>query len=115
QLANPIMRRHISMKSLLAGLLLACTIASGPAGAQPVTRFIVPFAPGGGTDVYARLVAAEVSKAGLQVIVENKVGASGNIAANYVARSRPDGLTVLVHSQPLIYNTVLFEKLSYDP
>ena len=90
-------------------------MACGSASAQQVTKFVVPFAPGGGTDVYARLVAAEITKAALQVIVENKVGATGNIASEYVARSRPDGLTVLIHSQPLIYNTVLFEKLSYDP
>jgi tripartite-type tricarboxylate transporter receptor subunit TctC len=103
------------MKGLITRLLLAALMACGTASAQQVTKFVVPFAPGGGTDVYARLVAAEISKAGLQVIVENKVGASGNIASEYVARSRPDGLTVLIHSQPLIYNTVLFEKLSYDP
>lgn len=103
------------MKSLITRLLLATAMAWGSAGAEQVTKFVVPFAPGGGTDVYARLVAAEVSKAGLQVIVENKVGGSGNVAATYVAGSRPDGLTVLVGTQPLIYNTVLFKKLAYDP
>lgn len=102
------------MKSIITWLLLAGSLACGCASAQ-VTRFVVPFAAGGGTDVYARLVAAEISRAGMQVIVENKVGATGNIASEYVAKSRPDGLTVLIHSQPLIYNTVLFEKLSYDP
>lgn len=103
------------MKSFITRLLLAAAMACGSAGAQQVTKFIVPFAAGGGTDVYARLVAAEMTRAGMQVIVENKVGATGNIASEYVAKSRPDGLTVLIHSQPLIYNTVLFEKLSYDP
>ncbi len=105
------------MKSLITRLLLATAVACGPAAAQQgVTKFVVPFAAGGGTDVYVRMLASEVSKTGLQVIVENKPGASGNIAADYVAKSRPDGLTVFVGTNStMANNTVLFDKLPYDP
>lgn len=96
----------------LVGLLMAAGVAQAE---QPV-RLVVPFAAGGGTDQYVRLLASELSKKGTQIIVENKPGASGIVAADYVARSRPDGLTVLVSSLgTLANNTVLFEKLPYDP
>lgn len=104
------------MKSLITRVLLATAVACGSASAQPVTKFVVPFAAGGGTDVYVRMLAAEVAKAGLPVIVENKPGASGNIAADYVAKARPDGLTVFVGTNStMANNTVLFDKLPYDP
>lgn len=104
------------MKSLITRILLATAVACGSASAQPVTKFVVPFPAGGGTDVYVRMLAAEVAKAGLPVIVENKPGASGNIAADYVAKSRPDGLTVFVGTNStMANNTVLFDKLPYDP
>jgi len=101
---------------LMAGLLFGLVAALGSAQAQQATRIVVPFAAGGGTDVYVRILAAELSKRGMQVIVDNKPGASGIIAADYVARSKPDGLTVLVSSLgTLANNTVLYEKLPYDP
>lgn len=104
------------MKSLISRLLLATVMACGSAGAQQAIKIVVPFGAGGGTDAYARMVAAEASKAGLPVVVENKVGASGIIAADYVAKSRPDGFTVLIGSNGvLVNNTVLFDKLPYDP
>lgn len=104
------------MKSLIKRLLIAVMAVFGTAFAQPVTKIVVPFAAGGGTDVYVRLLAAEVSKSGFPVIVENKPGASGNIAADYVAKSRPDGLTVFVGTNSTMgNNTVLFDKLPYDP
>lgn len=104
------------MKSLIRRLLLASVVLCGSVGAQPVTKIVVPFAAGGGTDVYVRLLASEITKAGIQVIVENKPGASGNIAADYVAKSRPDGNTVFVGTNSTMgNNTVLFDKLPYDP
>ncbi|ADV00997.1 Bug family tripartite tricarboxylate transporter substrate binding protein [Alicycliphilus denitrificans] len=105
------------MKSLIRLLLLLVTaVTCGFASAQPVTKIVVPFAAGGGTDVYVRLLASEITKAGVPVIVENKPGASGNIAADYVAKSRPDGHTVFVGTNStMANNTVLFEKLPYDP
>jgi tripartite-type tricarboxylate transporter receptor subunit TctC len=104
------------MKSLIARLLLATAMACGSAGAQQVTKFVAPYAAGGGTDGFVRLLAAEVSKAGLPVIVENKPGASGVIAADQVAKSRPDGLTVFAATNgALVTNLALFDKLPYDP
>lgn len=104
------------MKTIIARLLLATAFLCGSATAQTVTRIVLPFAAGGGTDLYVRLLAAELSKGGMQVIVDNKPGASGSIAASYVAHARPDGLTVFVGTNStLANNTVLFDKLPYDP
>jgi tripartite-type tricarboxylate transporter receptor subunit TctC len=82
---------------------------------EPI-RFIVAFAPGGGTDVLARLIGQHLGKAlGQPVVVENKPGASGIIAAEYVARSAPNGYTLLVGgSGPMVFNPVIYPKLPYD-
>ncbi|RZL92775.1 MAG: tripartite tricarboxylate transporter substrate binding protein [Variovorax sp.] len=106
----------MSYRKFIPGLLFGLVVALGSAHAQTATRIVVPFAAGGGTDQYVRILAAELTKRGTQVIVDNKPGASGIVAADYVARSRPDGLTVLVSSLgTLANNTVLYEKLPYDP
>nr|WP_145547050.1 tripartite tricarboxylate transporter substrate binding protein [Variovorax boronicumulans] len=105
-------RRTLAMLAL--GLCSA--LAAVPALAQQPTRIVVPFAAGGGTDQYVRLLAADLGKHGMQVIVENKPGASGIVAADHVARARPDGLTVLMTSMSILAtNTVLYDKLPYDP
>jgi tripartite-type tricarboxylate transporter receptor subunit TctC len=81
---------------------------------RPIT-LIVPFAPGGPTDAMARTLAAAV-KIGQPVIVENRAGAGGNIGAEAVARSNPDGYTVLFGtSGPLAINVSLYRKMGYDP
>ena len=99
---------------LLAGWALG--LSALVCHAQQATRIVVPFAAGGGTDQYVRLLSAELNNRGMQVIVENKPGASGIIAADYVARSRPDGTTILLSSLSILANnTVLFDKLPYDP
>lgn len=99
-----------SILCTFAALLLAGTAV------QAQTRIVVPFPAGGGTDQYVRLLAADLTKRGTQVIVENKPGASGILAADFVARSRPDGQTILLSSLSILAsNTVLFEKLPYDP
>lgn len=104
------------MTSPITRLLLASLLVCGSASAQQVTKFVVPFAAGGATDGYVRLVAGELTKAGLHVIVENKPGASGSIASDYVAKSRPDGLTLLAATNgQLVNNVALFDKLPYDP
>ncbi|MEH3086631.1 MAG: tripartite tricarboxylate transporter substrate binding protein [Xylophilus ampelinus] len=101
-------------KLLLGWAMGACALA--PALAQQATRLVVPFAAGGGTDQYCRILAQELGKQGLVAIVENKPGASGIVAAEHVARARPDGLTVLVSSLgTLASNGVLYDKLPYDP
>jgi tripartite-type tricarboxylate transporter receptor subunit TctC len=104
-------------RTFARGLLAAAAFAALPALAQSnVTKIVVPFPPGGGTDQYVRLLGAELTKRGLQVIVENKPGASGIIAADYVARSRPDGQTILMTSLGILAsNTVVYDKLPYHP
>ena len=83
---------------------------------RPVT-LIVPVAPGGILDYVARLVAPHLSKAiGQPVIVENKPGASGNIAAGLVAKAKPDGYTMLVgYSMFHVGNPTMFSNLQWDP
>jgi tripartite-type tricarboxylate transporter receptor subunit TctC len=103
-------------RKYIGGLLFGLVAAFGAAQAQQPTRIVVPFAAGGGTDQYARLLANELGQHGLKVIVENKPGASGIVAADYVARSRPDGQTLLMSSlSTLATNTVMYDRLPYDP
>ncbi|MEQ6435328.1 tripartite tricarboxylate transporter substrate binding protein [Comamonas sp. w2-DMI] len=111
--------RHFSRRNLLA--LAACTVAAtAPALAQdypskPIT-FVVPFAAGSATDQLARALGQAVSTASRQpVVVENKGGASGMIAAQQVARSAPDGYTVLITTNTThAANQHLYKKLPYD-
>src|SRR5947207_10172955 len=81
---------------------------------KPV-RIIVPVAAGGPTDIVARMLADKLSaRWGQQVFIENKPGAGNNIGAEYVARSDPDGYTVLFDPGAIAANTSLYRKLSYD-
>jgi tripartite-type tricarboxylate transporter receptor subunit TctC len=77
---------------------------------------IVPFAAGGPTDVVARTLAQAMSKSlGQSVIVENKLGAGGTIATNYVAKANPDGYTVFIHHNGMATAPALYRKLPFDP
>jgi tripartite-type tricarboxylate transporter receptor subunit TctC len=97
-------------------LAAAALFASFAASSQQVTRIVVPFNAGGATDGYVRSLAEEMTRHGIQTIIDNKPGASGMIAADAVARAKPDGLTLFVGSNStLANNVVLFEKMSYDP
>lgn len=101
---------------LICTSVVGLVMSLGTAQAQQAARIVVPFAAGGGTDQYVRLMVAELNKRGMQVIVENKPGASGIVAADHVARSRPDGQTILMSSLGILANnTVIYEKLPYDP
>src|SRR2546423_10323383 len=84
--------------------------------ARPIT-WVVGFPPGGGADGVTRLVAAKLSQnIGQPVIVENRPGASGSIAGQYVTEAAPDGYTIMMAEQGvLVFNTALYSKLSYDP
>jgi tripartite-type tricarboxylate transporter receptor subunit TctC len=103
---------------LLLGLAL---LAAAPATAQdypsrPVT-FVVPFAPGGGTDILGRMFGQKLSERfGKQFIIENKPGAGTTTAGGFVAKSTPDGHTIMMAiSSTLAINTTLYKKLPYDP
>jgi tripartite-type tricarboxylate transporter receptor subunit TctC len=82
---------------------------------RPV-RIIVPFAPSGTTDIFARLAAQKLSEQlGKQFYVENVPGASGNIGTGQAARAAPDGYTVLFAFSSHVVNPTLFDKIPYDP
>ena len=94
----------------------ASAVNAQPYPSKPIT-IVVPFAPGSGTDSITRIIAQYLQNAlGQSVIVENKVGASGVLAATYVARAAPDGYTLLMATNSThSANPYLFKKLDYDP
>ena len=101
--------------------LVAMMVAGQPAWTQeyparPI-RMVVPFAPGGNTDILARVVAQRMTESwSTPIVVDNRPGGNGFIAADIVARANPDGYTVFVaSSREVSINTVLFRKLPYDP
>ena len=110
------------MKLRLSLLLLALLVSLAPSvrsqdyPSKPV-RFIVSSPPGGGTDIIGRLIAEKLQARWSQpVIVENRGGSAGNIGSDAVAKSAPDGYTLLVTAQgPLVINKSLYSKLAYDP
>jgi tripartite-type tricarboxylate transporter receptor subunit TctC len=106
--------------SAAAFALLACGLAA-PSGswaqAYPIkpVRLVVAFPAGGGIDTVTRLLAPKLTEAlGQPMVIENRVGASGNIGTDYVAKSAPDGYTVLMAYASHASNAALFEKLPYD-
>jgi tripartite-type tricarboxylate transporter receptor subunit TctC len=108
----------------LAGVILGLALLLHPGAAaaqsdwpkQPV-RMVVGLAPGGANDIMARIVAQKLTeRLGQPVIVENKAGAGGTIAAEFVARATPDGTTLLVApSGSMVINPSVYSKLPYDP
>jgi tripartite-type tricarboxylate transporter receptor subunit TctC len=110
------------MRGLFRCLVVAClAIAASAAGAQPYPSkpitIVVPFAAGSGTDSIARIIGQYLQTALNQsVVIENKVGASGVLAATYVARAAPDGYTLLMATNSThSANPHLFKSLGYDP
>ena len=100
-------------------VLLVLAMPSFTADAQypeRLIRAIVPFAPGGSNDGMARLISPELSKAlGQPVIVENRPGAAGNIGIDAVAKSPPNGYTILYSATASTQNPAIYRKLPYDP
>ena len=100
---------------VLAGSLIPNTTFAQSYPNRPI-RLIIPFAPGGVTDLGGRYIANQLTiKLGQQVIVENKPGASGNIGASLVAQSAPDGYTLLLgFDGTLVINPHIFDKIPFD-
>lgn len=97
-----------------AALLLAGSVLAQGYPAKPI-KFIVPFTAGSATDIVARTVGEVMGRSmGQPVVIENKVGAGGTIAAAQVAKSEPDGYTVLVHSSAHALNPALYSNPGYD-
>jgi tripartite-type tricarboxylate transporter receptor subunit TctC len=111
-------RRHfvgLTAAAIAAPSIVSSHVQSGDWPAKPV-RVVVPFTPGGSTDITARLVSNRLQEVwGQSVVVENKPGAGGNIAADLVAHSDADGYTILITGPGLATNPFLYPSLSYDP
>ena len=105
----------------MKGLLLACALLIGTAQAQDVypskpLRLILPFPPGGGTDILGRLLAERLgANLGQPVVTENRGGAGGNVGAEAAARAAPDGYTIVLVAPSLAISPTLYSKLNYDP
>jgi tripartite-type tricarboxylate transporter receptor subunit TctC len=100
-----------------AGLALASGLVAAQAYPSKPIRLIVPYAPGGATDIIARAAAIELSKTlGQQVTVDNRAGAGGNLGSEMAARSAPDGYTMVMSASSLHGITpFLYTRLNYDP
>ena len=109
------MKKLVSTFVLIAAVAASsAALAQAPYPAKPV-HFIVPFTAGSGTDIIARTVGDTMSKGlGQPIIIENKPGAGGTIAAAQVARAEADVYTVLIHSSGHALNPVIYPALSYD-
>ena len=118
--------KFIAYKSILTGtfctFFITITLAQTPGGvaanypAKPI-KLLVPFTPGGSTDILARAIGVELTKAwGQPVVIENLAGAGGSIGADKVAKSSADGYTLLMgHIGTLAVNPSLYPALTYDP
>ena len=113
----------VSRRSLLATALPALAIKAAHAQNSSVedyparqVTFVVPFAPAGGTDVLARLLAQKLEEAlGKPFVVENRPGAGTVLATNFVAKSPPDGYTIMMDVSSLAIDATLYKSLPYDP
>jgi tripartite-type tricarboxylate transporter receptor subunit TctC len=109
---------NLSQRFLLAGVAALCltgAIAQPAWPTRPIS-LVVPFAAGGPTDVVARTLGAAMTKTlGQTILVENKLGAGGTVAASYVAKAAPDGYTFFIHHNGMATSTALYRKLAYDP
>lgn len=109
-------REFLRFAGIAAAGLAAPRIASAQAYPARPVRVIVPFTPGGPTDLFARLIAAKLSQQmGQQFYIENVGGAGGNIGAGRAAQAAPDGYTILVDGGNYVINPSLFAEIPYDP
>src|SRR3954464_13479329 len=113
------MSKRIPVLQLAAAMLLVsstCSAADAIAYPEKPVRFIVTFAPGGGTDIFARAIAQKFTEAwGQPVITDNRAGGNGNIGTDIVAKSPPDGQTILLTTNATIVINPHLYKVAYDP
>lgn len=108
-------------RAALALAAAACAFALQPAAAQQAwpskpIRLVVPYTPAGGTDILGRLLGKRLGEAlGVPIVVENRPGADGSIGTDAVAKSAPDGYTLLIDGTSQAYNVAFGRKLPYDP
>lgn len=111
--------RRVALRCAAASLLTltAAGVLAQAAWPNKPVRIVVPYGAGSSPDVIARIVAEKLSpRLGQPVLVENRPGAGGNNGTGAVAKSAGDGYTFVISTNgPLVYNTVLYEKLPYDP
>jgi tripartite-type tricarboxylate transporter receptor subunit TctC len=117
ELPHPNRREWLARHAALAALGLAPALGRAqPAWPSKAVRFVVPFAPGGSSEIVARTTAAELTKSlGHSVYVDNKPGAAGNVAMGEVARADDQHTLILGHIGTLAVNPYIFDKLPYDP
>src|SRR6202035_3112965 len=112
------MPRNAIVRVLFAAslaLTLSVAVRAEDYPSRPI-MLVVPYPPGGGNDVIARIVAARMSAAlGREIVVENHGGAGGTIATRQVARAAPDGYTLLVATSSLAINSAIYANVGYDP
>jgi tripartite-type tricarboxylate transporter receptor subunit TctC len=108
-------RRFLGLAAAAAPSILSSRALSANWPVRLV-RVVVPFTPGGSTDITARLVSTRLQEVwGQSIVVENRPGAGGNIAADMVAHSDPDGYTIFISGPGMATNKFLYPSLSYDP
>ncbi|KWR90469.1 Bug family tripartite tricarboxylate transporter substrate binding protein [Cupriavidus sp. IDO] len=113
---DPIRRHLLKSTAALGACALAPSLASAQAWPSKPIRLVVPFAPGGSSEIVARSTAAELTRLlGVSVFVENKPGGAGNIAMGEVARADDNHTLILGHIGTLAVNPYIFPKLPYDP
>lgn len=104
------------MLVIALGVMAAAVAQAQPAWPSKPVALVVPFAAGGPTDVVARTLAASMTRTlGQTVVVENRLGAGGTVAAGSVAKAAPDGYTFFIHHNGMATSTALYRKLAYDP
>jgi len=107
---------HWVLGAFAGFVVLACGPAWSQAYPAKPVRVVVVFPPGGGTDIVGRIVFQKVAEQlNHQFIVENRAGAAGMIGAEYVAKTPPDGYTLMVYTQTMLVNAHIYSKTPYDP
>jgi tripartite-type tricarboxylate transporter receptor subunit TctC len=110
-------RRYTLASAILLASTVGTALAQSPADTYPAkpVRLIVPFAPGGGTDITARTIAQKLTeRLGQQVVADNRPGANGTIGVDLASKSPPDGYTLSMISSSHSVNVSLYKKLPYD-